>query len=407
MIIMMRCCITIFISLLLSFSILQAQNPKCYSLDLFKTNVTPPIEDRIFTLEDCVISIEDTTNLGFVLTGFSYKSAPICFKGGFQESIRQFVFSHAFREATKQYQSYVMEIQTLQLNENYSSLTGVESHAELDVQFYIKDSLSQLHPFYKVELFDDNKSREDAVNALLIKALKLLNQYAKAPKNAPGFYSDHEIALKKLIKKYKLPTPARGEVLEKNVASLVKNPSAGVFVSYEELLANKPSIPADFVLPYFVRDSTEVKLFTKNARRIKAKFYAYSNGEELFVNSKLFNQTNNAYKKVFQRGRYLCWADYVYDAGASAATSVGAAIVSGILSGGRMIITSQVNKLVCVVLDIQTGNIFSASNLNMADLLKATPDLQTSYLNASEADKKNPKFHFVLLNNYNLQTNNK
>lgn len=403
---MMRSTI-LFIAILLFFKTLQAQTSKCYSLDLFKNNVIPPIEDRIFTLEDCVISIEDTANLGFVLKGISYKSTPICFKGGFQESIRQFVFSHAFRDDTKQYQSYVMEIQTLQLNEHYNSLTGVESHAELDVQFYIKDSLNRLKPFYKVELFDDNSSREDAVNTLLIKALKLLNQYAKSPNNASTLYSEHEIALKKLIKKYKLPTPTRGELLVKNVASLVKNPSAGVFVSFEELLANKPSVPADFVIPYFVRDSTEVKLFTKDARRIKAKFYAYSNGQELFINSKLFNQSNNAYKKVFQRGRYLCWPDYVYDAGASVATSVGAAIVSGILSGGRMIITSHVNKLVCVVMDIQTGNIFSASNLNMAGLLKDTPDLQTSYLNASETDQKNAKFHFMLLNNYNLQTNDK
>ena len=169
---------------------------------------------------------------------------------------------------------------------------------------------------------------------------------------------------------------------------------AGIFVKYAEFKTNSPSIEKGFTITADTGKYDRYVLHFDNHKKIR-NVYAFSDGKDLFINAKVYDQTNY-FVKILVLGPIT----YFEDMRAKKNIRSSAAIMGGIMGGivGAVAVTGAAsidpnNPGFIIYLPDEDGEAYALDKSNLMSIFKET---NLELLKKFKAEKENSKPEVLL-----------
>ena len=152
----------------------------------------------------------------------------------------------------------------------------------------------------------------------------------------------------------------------------------GFFKTFNDFYNNNPTDLSHIsIKPTLLGGNSFFKLVDNNSERIQQKYYAYSDGTDLYINTFVYTFTfSSIYAKVISKGRYMLIDANYEDPALAAATIIGFGLIGGV------IVASATQKEVLV--DMENGKVIPFSLKNIKELLSQYPDVLAKYNKINE-----------------------
>lgn len=359
------------------------------------------IPNRPFFISNVIDSRKDTSNVGIVQKGMANRKVQAVLEGG---TITY--FSNLFEASLlninmdEKLIPIVVEIKDLTVSE-WTTFSSEKGRLEMTIIFYKLNANNELEPTFSSEIIEESGGMDvTAAHTYRIrdgvkKSIEKLNDFLVNPEGKIAYYSDVDLQKEKFMKEDGLTiTNYESSTTEEDNIFTCSHPRKGIFRTFDELKANRPSITND-VREDFYKDSTRLKLRSLvSGKLIKGSFFAYSDGKNIFIFAQNY-QPARYYSKVFEKGTFIAWKDNFYDSGEVATRT---AVQAAFGLAGTLIYSAS-KDIDCVVLDSRTGLIQQASPKMINQILKDDSDLLTEY--NSETGKRNTDRLLYIIKKYN------
>ncbi len=346
--------------IILTFSLLMlciaVNAQETYGIDLLKG---PNIGTQNIVIDSVIDNRMLNESFGVTAKGLSNRRVPIIvmnYMGGIQKYIKSIL------PDTSKRVHLTMVVNHIWMYETTGALME-EGVCDLDATFCIKDANNNLMAVQdfsdevKEKRFDASATHRERLISILHNAMLFADKINfKEAKGVPFVISERN--------------PAK-------CISYIENPKIGFFKTFNDFYNNNPIEVANVILkPTLGGDNKLYKLQCESCPFKINKFYAYSDGINLYINQATYTFTfTSTYAKVIQKGRYMLVDVEYIDPMVSAATA-GFGLV------GAVIAVSSIQRGVLV--DIENGKIIPLFTKNLKQLLSKYPDLEQRYSKVKE-----------------------
>lgn len=155
------------------------------------------------------------------------------------------------------------------------------------------------------------------------------------------------------------------ELRDHNIAAI---PAKGIYISYTELAANAPKDDAGFSME---QEEGLYHLVNNNTGQPAENYYAYSDGETLYLNVSKYALIKYYEKAEKMGGKYFI-KDVVFDINNAEA-------LNATLGLGSMVATPLPGSMICVLVDCTSGDYVLLSNSEVKDILSDKRELLKEY----------------------------
>ncbi len=391
--------------LISTLTLAQKQSVFKVLLDIDLT-VSPP--GRMFSIDTVINVRTDTSQQIGTWQKTSGKTTELRFKEGFLPTLTNFVFV-TLPNFDNKYASYALLVRELDLTSAPDN-----TRFELAVTFSKRDSSQQgasisvksdkvstsFVPVFTADVIVEGSTNSfaDPIKKGLAKAFLKFNEYLASPGTVPSAYSDFAIEAAKAAQDLNLTKGSYDSThTDEDHLLRCRQFRPGVYQSFRELQQNRPSLTGALT----VQEKNGFATLRKpSGSRAKHRFFGFSDGNNLFVSTGLYQTTGfiRRYAKVQSVGPYLLWINNYLTTAEIAANAAGASF--GLI--GALAASSANSYKDCIVLDMQTGGVFMVTKDKLPQMLAGHDDLLAEL--AAMSNKKNEQLQFQLLDKLNQRS---
>ena len=395
--------LSLLLTSLFCSSPMMAQFATGHKISLPQDRMLIPLPNRLFYVDSVYSPLPDTASIGVVYRAMAGKVVPTYLKEGLSQQVKLFLFSQ-FPGLDPTHRPVRVRIDTFSYTEDPTQGYAFEA----DLTFFAKDSTGQYAPIYtaNIDVETNGLSRGGRMADELIRACTALNTYLNDPQTHPNYLSDYEQNMKRAAVEMKLDTSryATDRTDEDNILTCNKR-RVGVYLSENELITNRPALVGKLA----IEDTRNYAvLFRPNARRARYRFFGFSDGAGLYINTGQYGGPRSRYVRVAEVGRYLLWQDdYVTMSELStraAASSAGAAggLIGGLIGG--LVGAAATTRNDCIAIDIKTGKLMHITPDVLVSILARNPALAAAYEAEGKPRKANKIYEYMVRNNQMVGT---
>ncbi|WP_375444078.1 DUF6563 family protein [uncultured Fibrella sp.] len=350
--------------------------------------------DRLFFIDSVYATFPDTACIGQIYRAGIAETSKAYFKGGLSSNMSASIFSH-FPRLSDRHQPIRLRVDGF----SYVEEPAQGGNFDATMTFLRLDSLSGYVPFYTAILDVEMAGMGRGARVLdeVLRAVEGMNTYLNNPAKEPAYLSDYELKLKKAAADMKLDSSRYGERTDEDNLLTCQRRRAGIYLTETELITNRPALSGELIIDS--RDDFAF-LIHSGKRKARYKFFGFSDGQNVYVNTSQYGGIRTKYARVQQIGRYLLWRDdYVTSSEMStraAAVSAGAAggLIGGLLGG--LVGAAATTRRDCIAIDARTGKLIHVTPDALTRILADQPTLLADYEAAGKPQKSERIYDYMV-----------
>lgn len=364
-----------------------------FKLNLPLAKMPDVLPGRLFYIDSVYATFPDTACIGQIYRAGIAEVSKAYFKGGLSRNMSASIFSH-YPQLSEQHRPVRLRV------DGFSYVEDPTQGGNLDANltFLRSDSLLGYVPFYTAILDVEMSGMGRGARVLeeLLRAIKSMNAYLGNPTNEPAYLSDYEVKMKKATADMKMDSVRYGEPTSEDNLLTCQKRRPGIYLTETELIMNRPALSGELVIDN--RDDFAVML-RPNKRRAQYKFFGFSDGQNLYINTSQYGGSRAKYARVQNIGRYLLWRDDYVTTGelSTRAAAASAGVTGGAIGGliGGLVGAAATNRRDCIAIDTKTGKLIHITSDILVGILADQPSLLADYEAAGKPRKAEKMYDYM------------
>lgn len=364
-----------------------------------KPNFLISIKNRTFYINEIIDSRSDTNSIGMVRKGIGSKNVFATLEGGLVGGLKNYFTACLISiNMNETLTPVALEIKEFEISE-WVDMRSNDAGIKMCLVFYKYTGQNQRVPFYTAEideikegLFDITAYHPVRIQNGFTRAFTKMNDYLRDSTDKPAFYSETVLKIAKSLKSTGLKKT--GYPVSLGIEDNIRTCSTrrkGIYLTYDEFLANRPSIIDNYVVEY-TSDSTRLKLSSaSNKIYLRWEYWGFCDGKDIFYNAQNY-QSAIYYSKLTEYGTLLAWHDRYLDASDRAVYRV-----FGVVG---LIVANEIVDNDCMIYNTANKKVYKATPSVMLSILKNDSDLQQQY---TEQNRQESSHIFDIIKQYNLR----
>ncbi|NID10569.1 DUF6563 family protein [Fibrivirga algicola] len=351
--------------------------------------------DRLFFIDSVYATFPDTACIGKVYRAGLAEVAKAYVKDGLSSNMSASIFSH-FPQLKDQHRPVRLRVDGFSYVED--PIQG--NNFDANLTFLRADSLLGYVPFYTaiLDVEVSGMGRGSRILDELLRAIKGMNTYLNNPTKEPPYLSDYEVKMKKAAVDMKMDSSRYGDRTSEDNLLTCQKRRPGIYLTETDLIMNRPALLGDLAVE---RRDDFATLLRPNKRRAQYRFFGFSDGQDVYINSNLYGGQRARYARVLEVGRYLLWRDDFVTlnelTNRAAAASAGG-IAGGFIGGfvGGLVGAASTSRRDCIAVDVQTGKLVYVTSGVLKRILADQPALLAEYEAAGKPRKSDVIYEYMV-----------